>query len=191
MVTLEACDLQKSLAGRRVLRTVSLQIEHGERVFVLGHNGSGKSTLLHVLSGILASDAGRVRCLGSVGFAPEKPDLPEHLLVAEWLDVVLSLKGAESYDPGLFAVDELLGKKLAALSLGQRQRVSLAAAWLAEPSLLILDEPTNGIDQATRAELEQRLLGTTAIIAMHDRGFASSLATRIVTLERGSLIPAS
>jgi ABC-type multidrug transport system ATPase subunit len=186
-VIVKASALEKSFGLRSVLRGVSLRVDTGERVVVLGDNGSGKSTLLHVLAGVLAADRGAVEVRGTVGFAPEKPDLPDHLVVAEWLDLVASLKGFRRRGAALFGVGDLAGVKLGALSMGQRQRVSLAAAWMGEPSVLLLDEPTNAVDRDTREAVGARLDGATAVIATHDRPFAERVATRILTMRAGVL----
>ena len=176
----------KSLGHRPVLRGASLRIVEGERVVLLGANGSGKSTLLSLIAGVLAPDHGKVTTTAKVGFAPEKPDLPEHLRVGEWLDVVASLKG-DATEGADFGLAPLLGKKTTALSLGQRQRVSLAAAWLGRPDVLLLDEPTNGLDAATR-DLVLDLLGTgTAVVATHDRDLAERIATRMLVVSDGQI----
>jgi ATPase subunit of ABC transporter with duplicated ATPase domains len=110
------------------------------------------------------------------------PDIPDHLLVGEWLDIVASLKGLSSVGALPFGVGELTEKRVHALSLGQRQRVSLASAWLGEPELLVLDEPTNGLDTTTQAEVVRRLADKSALIATHDRHFAAAIATRVIGL---------
>ena len=181
---IEASGIHKSLARRVVLRGFNLGIERGERVVVIGENGSGKSTLLYIVAGVLEPDAGTLRVPRSLGFAPENPDLPDHLLVGEWLDIVASLKGLKSTGALPFAVSELVEKRTSALSLGQRQRVSLATAWLGDPEVLILDEPTNGLDATTQAELTSRLGETSALVATHDRNFAASIATRVIAMSR-------
>lgn len=187
LVVLEATELEKSFALRPVLRSVSLRVAAGERLVIVGDNGSGKSTLLLVLAGVLIADRGAVDVRGTVGFAPERPDLPEHLVVAEWLDLIASLKGLRGPRPPAFGVDALGGLKLGALSLGQRQRVSLAAACLGTPSILLLDEPTNAIDAEAREDFIHRLSGQTAVIATHDRVFAEHVATRLLTMRHGAL----
>jgi len=187
MVIIEAREIRKSLGRRAVLRSASLTLKRGERVVVSGGNGSGKSTFLQVVSGVLSADHGELGVRGSIGFAPEKPDLPEHLLVGEWLDLVASLKGLRGTGPLPFGVEELSGTRTSALSLGQRQRVSLAGAWLGEPALLVLDEPTNGLDAENRAEVVSRLSRATALIATHDRSLAEAIATRVVTVRDGVL----
>jgi ABC-type multidrug transport system ATPase subunit len=187
MVILNAQGIAKSLSGRAVLSGASLSLSRGERVIVLGENGSGKSTLLSVIAGVLEADAGTLSVCKALGFAPEKPDIPDHLLVGEWLDVVASLKGQRRAGELPFGVRELLGTRSSALSLGQRQRVSLASAWLGHPELLVLDEPTNGLDADTQAEVEQRLLDASALIATHDRKLAQAVATRTLSMQGGVL----
>lgn len=180
MVIVEARGIHKSLGRRAVLRGFDLCLERGERVVILGENGCGKSTLLYIVAAVLEPDAGSVIAPQSLGFAPEKPDIPEHLRVGEWLDIVASLKGLLSVGTLPFGVDTLTEQRVSALSLGQRQRVSLASAWLGDPELLVLDEPTNGLDAATQAEVTCRLAATSALIATHDRHFAAAIATRVI-----------
>ncbi len=86
MLTIEAHGLGKYRGGRCVLAGLELSVSPGERLFILGENGCGKSTLLQILTGVLEADLGRVEVRGTVGYAPEKPDLPGHLLVEEWLE---------------------------------------------------------------------------------------------------------
>jgi ABC-type multidrug transport system ATPase subunit len=172
--------LSKWFGSKRVLDHVSLDVARGERVVLLGENGSGKSTLLRVVAGILEAYEGEVVVPRELGYAPEKPDLPDHLLAGEWLDLVASLKRAPW--PDAFGVTSLLGRSIGALSLGQRQRVSLVAAFTGDPPLVVLDEPTNALDAAAREELVARLGGATALVATHDRDFAERVGTRVVTM---------
>lgn len=185
MVMLDLLGVHKSLCGLPVLRGVSLGVQAGERLIILGENGSGKSTLLQLAAGVLDAEQGTRRLSVPIGFAPEKPDLPEHLAVGEWLNLIASLKGLHELGPLPFGVGAITQQRTSSLSLGQRQRVSLASAWIGDPPLLVLDEPTNGLDSETQAELSARLCATTALIATHDRAFAASVATRTLTLEAG------
>jgi ABC-type multidrug transport system ATPase subunit len=174
----------KAFGSRIVLRKTSLTVGAGERVVLLGPNGCGKSTLLQLVAGVLLPDAGRVVVSASLGFAPEKPDMPEHLYVREWLDLVASLKRARWTDADLTELDvaPLLGTKIGALSLGQRQRVSLTSALVGAPELLVLDEPTNGLDAKSREAILTRLRTSTALVATHDAELADLVATRLVTI---------
>ncbi|HVJ93859.1 MAG TPA: ABC transporter ATP-binding protein [Labilithrix sp.] len=185
---LEAKGLWKTLGGRIVLRGVDLTLAEGERIVVLGANGSGKSTLLQLLACVVDADEGSLTIPDSVtfGFAPEKPDMPDHLLVGEWLDTVAALRRATPAEAP-FSVDVLRAKPIKMLSLGQRQRVSLASAWIGAPRFLILDEPTNALDVETRAAVMARISETTAIVATHDREVAERIATRIIRMEAGAV----
>lgn len=178
---LRAHGIWKSLGGRVVLRDVSLTLDEGERVVLLGANGSGKSTLLHVLANVTEPDRGQVSLAehATIGFAPEKPDLPEHLLVGEWLDTIAALKGHASRALEVdLGIEELRRKKTTALSLGQKQRVSLATAFMGRPRILLLDEPTNALDADSRAEVIERIRTSTLVVATHDR----EIAERVVAM---------
>jgi ABC-type multidrug transport system ATPase subunit len=168
-------------ASHRVLDAFSLDVARGERVVLLGGNGSGKSTLLQLVTGVLDAFQGSIRVPDAIGYAPEKPDMPDHLLAGEWLDLVASLKRARWRDE--LDVGTFLGRKIGALSLGQRQRVSLVAAFTGEPPLLVLVEPTNALDVDAREAVIARVRASTALVATHDRDFADRVATRIVTMD--------
>lgn len=192
MVTqmLELERVTKYFGSKLAVRDATLLVRAGERVVVMGDNGSGKSTLLAIASGVLDADSGRVGRPKTIGYAPEKPDIPDHLLVAEWLDVVASLKRARRADDDDLGIRSLLGKRVSALSLGQRQRVSLSACFLGKPEMLVLDEPTNALDRDARAAVIARLRIGTALVATHDRELVGSLNARVVQMNDGRLAPA-
>ena len=192
MVTqmLELELVTKYFGSKLAVRDATLLVRAGERVVVMGDNGSGKSTLLAIASGVLDADSGRVGRPKTIGYAPEKPDIPDHLLVAEWLDVVASLKRARRADDDDLGIRSLLGKRVSALSLGQRQRVSLSACFLGKPEMLVLDEPTNALDRDARAAVIARLRIGTALVATHDRELVGSLNARVVQMNDGRLAPA-
>ncbi len=175
-----ARGLGKWFGARRVLEHLSLDVCAGDRVVVVGENGCGKSTLLQLVAGVLEGHEGTLKTPRSIGYAPEKPDIPDHLLAVEWLDLIASLKSARWREE--LGVGALLGRKVAALSLGQRQRLSLVAAFTGAPPLLVLDEPTNALDEDAREAVIARVLGSTALVATHDRDFAARVATRVVTI---------
>jgi|HubBroStandDraft_1064217.scaffolds.fasta_scaffold12492_7 ABC-type multidrug transport system ATPase subunit len=191
MVTqmLELERVTKYFGSKLAVRDATLLVRAGERVVVMGDNGSGKSTLLAIASGVLDADSGRVGRPKTIGYAPEKPDIPDHLLVAEWLDVVASLKRARRADDDDLGIRSLLGKRVSALSLGQRQRVSLSACFLGKPEMLVLDEPTNALDRDARAAVIARLRIGTALVATHDRELVGSLDARVVQMNDGRLAP--
>jgi len=180
-------NVTKRFGTRTVLRRTSLEVGDGECVVLLGENGSGKSTLLQIVAGVLEADSGVVRTPRTLGYAPEKPDMPEHLFVREWLDVIASLKRARWTEADVASIHPFLGVKIGALSLGQRQRVSLTTALLGAPPLLVLDEPTNALEVPSRSALVARLGGATALLATHDRELVDEIGARVLVMKGGAL----
>jgi ABC-2 type transport system ATP-binding protein len=204
---LRVSDLRKRFGRARPLDGVSLVVRRGELVALTGENGAGKSTLLHVVCGVIEADEGEVviageplgrsrrRALAGVGFVPERGDAPGELLAAEWLSLVASLRGAPAASRSLLAslgVDALLQERLGALSLGQHRRVMLCAARLGDPPLLVLDEPTNGLDAGAveaiaAAQIAHAAAGGGVLFASHDARFTARLSARVVRLSGGQI----
>lgn len=182
---LSLSDVTMRRGARRVLSGVSLSVNQGDALVITGDNGSGKSTLLAIAAGALAGYSGRVAVSGTCGYAPSTPDLPEHLTAVEWLELVASLRGTRaSIDEELARMElgDVHRRKLGMLSAGQRQRVSLAAAFLGSPTLLVLDEPEGALDQASVTRLASRLANTTCLVATHDQTLAQRLCARTLHL---------
>ncbi len=178
-------DVSMRRGARRVLAGVSLSVGAGEALVITGENGSGKSTLLAIAAGVLTGCSGRVSLSGTCGYAPSTPDVPEHLTPSEWLALVASLRGTRtSIDDEIMRMEltDVHHRKVSTLSAGQRQRVSLAAALLGAPTLLVLDEPEGALDQAAVARLATRLTGTTCLVATHDLSLASRIGARTMHL---------
>ena len=203
---LDAVGISVTFDGRAVLDDLSLHVDRGEVVAVLGASGAGKSTLLRVIAGLLIPDSGTVSLDGV-----DITDRPVHLrrigmiFQDEQLFPHLDVAGNIGFGPRMLGwpaariagrVDELLhtvgldefgGRRVERLSGGEKKRVALARSLAPEPALLLLDEPLTGLDR----ELHDRLIvelgdvlrstGTTAILVSHDRDEAAALAGRIVT----------
>ncbi|MFO0586128.1 MAG: ABC transporter ATP-binding protein [Polyangiaceae bacterium] len=206
-VVLEIADVVKRYAGRLVLDRATFRFEGPGVLVVRGDNGAGKSTLLSIVAGALSADAGRVAVCGrdlgadrvgalrKLGYAPDRMELPLELTTFELLSLVAALKGVAP--PGDAWIDRIgarsfLGDRLGALSLGQRRRAVLLAALTGDPSLLVLDEPTNGLDLAglamLRALLRERTeQGHSTVLATHDAVFAAEVADARVELSEGRL----
>jgi len=197
-----------------VLEDVTLDVTEGEFLAVLGANGSGKSTLLKLIAGALKPQQGRVRVLGrsprslgrkrdQMGFLPQVGGLNHRFPLTALQVVVMGLYGTMGAGrlPGkahrvsaLEAMDhvgvaDLASHAIGELSGGQRQRVFLARALVNKPKLLLLDEPTAGIDTASLEgfyELLRRLHkeGTTIIMVSHDVGVVASFVDRVACLSR-------
>ncbi len=197
-VLLGARRVQVVLGGRAVLHGVDLEVGRGEVVALLGRNGSGKTTLLRTLAGLLRPTAGAVHAVGRVAYVPQDPNA---LLLGPTVraDVAatprLLKQAGDSVDHWL---DALGLTALAAchprrLSAGERQRVAVAAVAAGNPDVLLLDEPTRGMDAPSRAALERALAavaagGGAAVLATHDVELAARCATRVVVLGDGDVV---
>ncbi len=187
-----------TFAGPPLLDSVSLQIDDGERLGLLGRNGAGKSTLLKLLEGTLAPDSGDVVRQPGLRVASLQQEVPLDLAgtVREYLHEICGVTTSDAAWRIETRIDQAasdlaldLDATLAALSAGSKRRVLLAAALVRDPDLLILDEPTNHLDIDAIRHLEdalQRRRGT-LIFVTHDRSFLRGLATRILDLDRGAL----
>jgi len=182
-----------------LLDRISLQIEPGERVSVIGRNGSGKSTLLRILNGELEPDSGTVWRRPALVAARLEQDVPLSSSKSVF-DVVSEGHRSPSDEDEAWRrshqVDQVLsrlhltaGATVDTLSGGWRRRVLLARALVGQPDLLLLDEPTNHLDIDAITWLEDFIAGHSGavIFVTHDRAFLQRLATRIVELDRGQL----
>src|SRR6185295_3579114 len=181
-----------------LLDAVTLQIEPGERVSLVGRNGTGKSTLLQILSGEQAPDAGSVwhqpgLRIGRLAHAVADGSSPQLLAKLGELQHELERRDGWRIEERVQLVLSRLNlddeASVATLSGGWRRRVLLARALVAQPDLLLLDEPTNHLDLDAIAWLEQFLAEYpgTVVFVTHDRVFLQRLATRIVEIDRGRL----
>jgi len=190
---------------------LSFKVDRGEVVGFLGPNGAGKTTTMRMITGTLEPDRGAVSFDGvpisedltgakrRVGYLPEANPLYEELLVAEYLDYVADLRSLSPADRrrGVAdAVDEtdigaVFYRPIAECSKGYRQRVGMAAAILHRPEVLILDEPTEGLDPNQRVEI-RRLVGElgrerTVLLSTHVMQEVEATCSRVVILSRGRL----
>ncbi len=212
---LELDCVSKSYGKQVVLHGVSVRIEPGELVVVLGESGSGKSTLLRLIAGLEACSSGAVLMQGvdqknvpphqrSIGIVFQNGNGYEHLSVRENLELAFMASKNRSGDKRsevnrwieLVQIGSLLSQKLCLLSGGQQQRVALARAYLSGKSLLLMDEPLASLDYIHRSELrelirnEHRERGQTLVYVTHDSDEAMLLADRIVLLSQGQVIQA-
>jgi ABC-2 type transport system ATP-binding protein len=144
---LSARGISRRFGSRTVLEPCELELRAGETVALVGPNGAGKSTLLSILAGALDPSTGRVECAVVVGWAPQRPALYGKLTPRENLELFAAL-GRVPEDAA-----DLPQRPAGQLSVGQRQRLNLALAFLGEPRVVLLDEPTASLDSDRRDEL--------------------------------------
>ncbi|MCL1856343.1 MAG: ATP-binding cassette domain-containing protein [Kiritimatiellaeota bacterium] len=198
MALLSLKEVSLCFGGLPLLDGISLNVEEGDRICLLGLNGSGKSSLLNVLRGAVPMDSGEmVRTAGMrVTYVPQEVPRDIHGTV---LDVVLagSTDEARHDEVHLASAHEMIsrqgldeGAQFASLSGGNRRRVLLARALMDSPPLVILDEPTNHLDFEAIEWLEEHLrrFCKTVIFVTHDRVFLRKVANRIIELDRGKII---
>ena len=193
MALLSLQNLHIAFGGPALLDGVTLQIEPGERICLVGRNGQGKSTLLKIVSGELEPDEGEIVRSREVRIARLQQTVPQDIQGTVYDLVSKDWNHEHAMDHPVEKAISLLGldpeHDFAALSGGMRRRALLAKALVNEPDLLILDEPTNHLDIESIQWLENFLLRWrgTVLFVTHDRVFLKKLATRIVELDRGNL----
>lgn len=200
--------LNKTIGKQQVLRDISLSINDGEVVGLLGPNGAGKSTLMKILVGLWEENKeqrtkNKEQCVievpKEIGYLPEQNPLYEEMYVAEYLLFMAQLD-KEQKTKGKERVEVLIErvgltperhKKIGQLSKGYKQRVGLAQALLGDPDLLILDEPTTGLDPNQLTEIRSliRELGKdrTVILSTHIMQEVREMCDRVVILDHGQI----
>jgi osmoprotectant transport system ATP-binding protein len=213
-VALAAVEVSKHFGTVVALNRVSLDVAAGACVALVGESGSGKTTLLRCFNRLVELDAGHVRVGDAdvatidavalrrrIGYVPQDGGLLPHWTVQRNVELVLRLTGTGDHASRARHALELVGLEpttFAArwpreLSGGQRQRVAIARALVAEPGVLLLDEPFGALDAITRAELQDAFaairdrLETTVVLVTHDLHEAVRLATHIAVLRRGRI----
>ena len=208
MKRIELKNIHKSYGNQKVLNNVSFQIGKGEIVGLLGPNGAGKSTLMKIITGFIKADNGRVSVMGTdvsddslsvkkhIGYLPEHNPLYPEMYVHEYLAFVASIYKTDSSRINQVITDTGLTpeshKKIGQLSKGFRQRVGLAAALIHDPDILILDEPTTGLDPNQLVEIRQLIkdLGQdkTLILSSHIMQEVEHLADRVLIINQGKIM---
>jgi ABC-type multidrug transport system ATPase subunit len=208
---LKATDLFKKLGGRAVLDRLEMTCQASEVVLVIGRNGAGKSTLLRALAGLLEPDGGLVALDGQsvfaagavarrqIGYLPDTTDIFPELTVRELVELVEALKqvpvteGQDEAWRARLGLEDLGNQRLRTLSLGQRKRAYAMAALVGDPWLLVMDEPTNGLDPRgcdiiVEIIAERQAAGRGTVVASNDLAFAHALRNPTIRrIEAGRL----
>ena len=187
----------KSFGAQQVLKDVSLTIPEGQVLGLLGPNGAGKSTLMKILIGLWKADSGMVSTPPRIGYLPENNPLYEEMYVIEYLRFMAQMTQIGNWKLEIEDLIDRVGltpechKHIRELSKGYRQRVGLAQALLGDPQLLILDEPTTGLDPNQLVEIRSliRSLGKdrTVILSTHIMQEVREMCDRVVILDYGEI----
>ena len=208
---IEVSHLTKKYGGHLAVDDVSFTVEDGQIYGLLGPNGAGKSTIMNLLTGYLSATSGQVTVAGHplpeeadeakacVGYLPEQPPLYPEMTVGEYLDFVAELKKvprAQRKEQVLRAarrtgLEKVLPRLIRSLSKGYKQRVGIAQALLGSPKIIILDEPTVGLDPAQVIEIRKliRELGKahTVILSSHILSEVQAVCQQVLILSKGKL----
>lgn len=196
MILLSAQNISKTYMERKVLDNVSFFLNEGDKVGIIGINGTGKSTLLRILAGADEPDSGNViRTNGvRISYLPQIPEFEESGSVLEqvMLHLPTDLKESKEFEAksilGKFGITDY-SRDIGTLSGGERRRAGIASALIQPSDVLLIDEPTNHIDNETVSLLEEQLKKYRGAIVMvtHDRYFLNSITRKIVEVDRGQL----
>jgi Cu-processing system ATP-binding protein len=203
---IEIQNLQKQFGANHVLKGVNLSVEKGGILAVLGPNGSGKTTLIKCLLGMVIPDSGAILVNGAdihghweyrrhINYLPQIANFPGNLRVRELLNMIKDLRRMPGDEEGLIALFRLqpfLDKKLGTLSGGTNQKVNLVMALMFNSPLLVLDEPTTGLDPASVIRLKELIAkekarGTTILITSHIMQFVENVAEEVIYLLEGRI----
>lgn len=208
---IEINGLTKRYGKKMVLDHISFRVEKGEILGFLGPNGAGKTTTMNILTGYLSSSEGTVTVDGfdileqpfevkrRIGYLPEQPPLYFDMTVTEYLDFVFDLKKADGNKAEqidrilkMVYIDDVKGRLIKNLSKGYKQRVGLAQALIGDPEVLVLDEPTVGLDPKQIIEI-RNLIGElgkshTIILSSHILPEVSAICERVIILNKGKIV---
>ena len=208
---IEIIDVYKNFGDKQAVKGVTFNVEEGEIMGFLGPNGAGKTTTLNILTGYLSASSGTCRIDGvdilenpveakrKIGFLPEQPPLYVDMTVKEYLNFAYDLKNCKfPREPHikeiceLIQITDVMGRMIKNLSKGYKQRVGFAQALIGNPPVLILDEPTVGLDPRQIIEIRSLIkkLGKThtVILSTHILQEVQSVCDRIIIINKGKIV---
>ncbi len=209
-MSVETRQITKLFGKQKALDEVSFSIKKGELVGFLGPNGAGKSTMMKIITGFLPPDSGEVLVNGqkvesknleirkNIGYLPEHNPLYTDLFVKEFLEITAGFYKLKNIKKRVAEMVEQTGlgdeqhKKIGSLSKGYRQRVGLAQALIHDPSVLILDEPTTGLDPNQLEEIRNLIREIsrekTVILSSHIMQEVEAVCNRVMIINRGKIV---
>lgn len=209
---IEVTNLTKLYGKKAAVNNISFKVEEGSIVGFLGRNGAGKTTTMNMITGYISASGGSARVNGfdileqplqvkrQIGYLPEHPPLYLDLTVTEYLNFVCDLKGVKKAERtahlrkimDLVQIDAVAGRLVGNLSKGYRQRVGLAQALVGNPPVLILDEPTVGLDPRQIIDIRQLIksLGKnhTVILSSHILPEVAEVCEKVIIIDEGRLV---
>jgi ABC-2 type transport system ATP-binding protein len=206
---LEVRDINKSFGEKHVLKDVSLSVESGQALGLLGRNGAGKTTMIRIIMGVFDADSGSVLTDGrpidrrhiKIGYLPEERGLYPKKIVSEQLGYFAALKGMTAVSARKSAaailerleMSEYAPKKLETLSKGNQQKIQLAVALLNDPDILILDEPFSGLDPVNALILKDVVTemigkGKLVLFSSHQMNYTEEFCRDITILNGGTIV---
>lgn len=206
---IEVTDISKTIGAHRILDGLSLEVPSGAIYGISGHNGAGKSMLLRIVAGLVRHDQGSVRVFGETvgeevefprdtGAIIDQPGFLPHYSGSKNLHLLAMIRNQITHDQiaetlQRVGLDPADSRPVRTYSTGMRQRLGLAQAIMEQPRLLLLDEPTSGIDRAGVAHVHDllrtlRAQGVTILLTSHSQDEITLLCDRAYVLERGTLL---
>jgi len=202
-----ASNVSKQFGKLKALDNVSVTCNKGECIALIGPNGSGKTTLIKSILGMVVPDSGFITFNGNnilhnwqyrnqIGYMPQIGRYPENMTIGDVLDMMKDIRGHKgALDEELiqsFGLDTLMKKRMRTLSGGTRQKVSASLAFLFDPQVLILDEPTAGLDPVSSEILKEKIilqkkLGKLVLVTSHVLSELDGLVTQIIYMQEGQL----
>ena len=203
-----ASNVSKKFGKLTALDNVSVTCAQGECIALIGPNGCGKTTFIKSILGMVVSDSGFITFNGknikhdwkyreNIGYMPQIGRYPENMTIGQVLDMMKDIRGKKNdkLDEELvnkFALNEILNKRMRTLSGGTRQKVSAALAFLFNPDVLILDEPTAGLDPVSSELLKEKIIaeknkGKLVLITSHILSELDDLITQVIYMQEGKL----
>ncbi len=202
---IQITDLRKSFGRLEVLKGVSCGFSRGQVVSVLGPNASGKTTLIKSILGMVLPDAGEILFRGTpvtgtfhykkhIGYMPQIGRYPDHMRIGQLIDMMTDIRGVQTRPDtdliDIYNLRKMYHKPMRTLSGGTRQKVSAALAFMFSPEVLILDEPTAGLDPLAAEQLKEKILaekelGKLILVTSHILNEADELADSVMYLFEG------
>jgi len=204
---IDVTHLSKRFGKLEVLKSISVSFESGRSYAMIGPNGSGKTTLIKCILGMVIPNAGHISVKdkiiandwtyrNQIGYMPQIGRYPEQMKVGQVFDMIRDLRSESKIDDDLikeFKLDKMRDKRMHTLSGGTRQKVSASLAFLFDPAILILDEPTAGLDPIAVETLKAKILSLsnrdkTFLITSHIMSDLDELSSHLVYLEEGTIL---